>query len=72
MALEPRTVENMPDCLQGETNQGLASGFDDPGSSEQMVAAEFRIADAPGVAAKVFPLGAKLFRHFGRGGLDGS
>lgn len=35
MALAPRTVQNMPDCLQRErTDQGLASGFDDARAHE--------------------------------------
>jgi len=43
VALAPRMVQNLPDCLTA-ANSGLAASLNDTGTDEELLTAEQRIA----------------------------
>ncbi len=67
MALAPRTVQNIPDCLRREPMTVLQPASNDAGADKQMLATEFGIAPALGISLKVFGLGANLLGNFDSG-----
>lgn len=71
MALAPRTVQNMPDCLRREPTTALHPGFDNIRADKEMLAAELCVAHAGCIFLKVVGLDTNLLEDFRIGGVDG-
>jgi len=55
-------------ALQASTNEGLASGLDDPGTDAQMLSAKGQVTHACSARSKIVDLMAHEFGRLGRGG----
>ena len=53
--------------FEAGTDHGFATGFDDAGADEQVLAAKLRIAHALGISLEVVGLGTNLLGEFGVG-----
>src|ERR1019366_4236225 len=72
MAFAPRTVRNMPDCLQREPMMALQPASMTPEPTNRLLRAELGLAHALGVFLKVVSLDTDLFRQLRIGRNDGT